>query len=878
MRARELVLVGALLVGGCGKGSNLECGDKSCADGLVCDRATLLCVNNSAPRITLEQPTPNAFTAASEILILGTITDDEGSLATVEASGDDGQSWVPVSVDPDGRFSQTIPLPIRDSEPLVLRVRAADRLGLVGEAEVSIQVDNAGPACEFVSPVPPGAFTAQPSLEHQVVVSVSDGSGLVEDSALSIDGAAPRPPAAIEAGRAIFVWTPPVDANGERVTLTFTAADAHGNTCSISGEFIVDLKVPTIELLAPVADDPRVFSSATVSVSGVADDHGKPPEKVTVQLEGEPTPVIATLRADRTWSAELPLPVQDLRTGKIVARAQDEAGNQATAEVLITFDRIPPRITITAPPQDARLNLAALGSGMTIPVAWTVEDAAPIVVSDLTGVTPQRAISVNGTSAAIETSDLDDPTTYTVTVWASDGANDTEVSRTFQVDRVPPSMSFDRATGQRLTPTSITATISEPVTVHEPVLELSPSAPAPVVSGNSYTVTGLEHDEVYTVTVAAGAMVDAFGNPNEEATVRFHTMPKSVSSGVTLLSGVTSFDAFADQDGVVSIAAITYSAASGHSYVAGWIDPKTGTWTEAGTSGAANPKEVVVTSYRALDNLAAVRNRGWVGTEQPDGASILWWASGAGTVQQLPLASKAVAVTVPPACRDPVGLAQVGRVVPGSYLRAPSLEEQTQLAPTAVWQVRPENFTVVEVHPGGIRLQRRTCGCILSGEQCSWKPVEELTTTSLPAVSHFSGTELQPYALQLVPEATGARIYAHNNYFSPRSQTCRAACLSGVSSCPAPVYTNISSGVTYYAPKHIGQTVLVANVIPAPLNGSGTLTFYELDLTTPAGCTTPLATQTLTVPFLKHPARPAMFGRTPGVLYLDGVDLKVWIP
>ncbi len=870
-------------------GPAVECGDQTCSDGQWCDEVNRLCVTNLLPEIVIESPSADALITGNAVEVSGTITDDEEKIETAELSIDDGATWVALELGAEGgRFAKSLDVPALDSAALNIKVRAKDHRGAVAEKPVQVTVDNQGPACAFITPRVGDTIGSQHQSGLLVEVDARDGSGSLDGLQLQVDDEAPIEPKSFTGNLAQFGWVPPSASNGVTHNFVFTAKDSRGHGCQVAVEVLVDVVPPAVAITEPATDGTELWTladPAKVLIKGTVDDGtGLPLPEVTVDFDDDQGPRVATVNPDGTWQLEIQLPEEDYKVHAIEARATDRGQNAVTAIRTAAVDRLAPRVTVTAPAANSKLKIADLGSNGTVNLSWTVTEASG-VSAPVIQVSPDHGYSVTGNgTVAISTDPADNPTSYTVILKLKDDAgNEETATTTYQVDRVAPTVSFDRANNTRQNPSSLTATFSEAVTATgSTVVALTPTA-TPSVSGSVYSFASLSGDTVYAATVAQDSVRDAFGNPNPAATVQFHTAP--VLPSTLVASGISAFEASSDPDGVVSIVARKVTG----QVVGGWIDPVTGIASWPVTSSSPSIAKYSVTSWRTLSGLSANRVRGWsIGTEgtlpitgDPFNTAQLDWFSGA--TQMTPLAhndSELIGVSVGPGCADPAGLPAMGVLKTNAYERG-AVNETTSITPHALLQSGPDYFTAFEIGQD-IVSQTRTCDCvgIIGQPRCTWGNRTVLydgLTTPVHTNHRFSGARPPTFRFGIQQNVSGGMIFAFDRDDGSRHEFCEPACAATggpVSGCAVPPSVRTPrTNQPFYAPRWQGQKVLVAT------RTGNTLELRERDLATSAGCTsegTILASMTVGASVTAW--KPAMFSTKPGVLYLDGSDLKVWIP
>jgi len=236
----------------------------------------------------------------------------------------------------------------------------------------------------------------------------------------------------VEVTGALFVDLRPTKPQTLRYPLTFTAGSAGGWTAEFKGKLAADLTPPAgagvtfrafltrnsggterltrtvllqgtapdttppeVKILSPA--DGSLFATAPVSVNGTTS-----PDTVTLLVNG----VAATLAADGTWSASIPL-VEGLNS--ILAEGTDAAGNKGSASITVTRDTTAPQVAIVSPADGSLFATATVSvSGTSSPdtVDVVVNGVAATLSSDGTWsasiplVEGLNSILADGTDAA----------------------------------------------------------------------------------------------------------------------------------------------------------------------------------------------------------------------------------------------------------------------------------------------------------------------------------------------------------------------------------------------------------------------------------------------------------------------------------------------
>jgi len=174
-----------------------------------------------------------------------------------------------------------------------------------------------------------------------------------------------------------------------------------------------------------------------------------------------------------------------------------------------------------------------------------------------------------------------------------------------------------------------------------------------------------------------------------------------------------------------------------------------------------------------------------------------------------------------------------------------------------------ENYwELVGVENGALKAQARTCTCFFGINTCEWGPERSVIPgihTTLPSIARVSAART----------ATGERtLYVYDDGNGTRTELCVPCTSAG---CP-PGGSQTSPYVQglFVASARSGNKVIGARM------GVPGIELVERDLQSCTGAWTMIGlapgSETATE------WRPVMFGSRPGVLYLQGNDLKLFIP
>ena len=432
----------------------------------------------TAPVFTLNSPAAGAWSANQHQPIVFTVTDAGVgvSVSTVKLTLDGttyaynaaGMTYTAVT----GGYQFTyVPQTALAAGDHTFSVSAADTIGNSGtSASRTFKLDPAYSTLVVTSPTDQQLINTDTVTVTGTATDTTSGTPTVK-----VNGTV----ATLTGGA--FTATVPIS-EGQN-TITVTATTPAGSVTTVTRTVIRDTTAPTVTITAPT--EGGLVGSNTVTVTGTAEDSGAGVTALTVNGE--------TVTPAAAWSHTLTLE-DGQHTVTVVA--VDRAGNSNSASVSFTVDASPPEIVLTSPADGLITNQTE------ITVTGSVSDTA-------TGVS---SLAVNGEAVtpaedgSFSTSLTYTDGTHTITVTAADGAgNLATVTRTVQVDTVPPTLTV-------ATPTDGLVTNDNTVDVTgttEAGATLLVNGETVEVEGGAFAVTIPYADGHHTLTVTAR---DAAGN------------------------------------------------------------------------------------------------------------------------------------------------------------------------------------------------------------------------------------------------------------------------------------------------------------------------------------------------------------------------------
>jgi hypothetical protein len=541
--------------------ADAECGDKG-----ICGRGGVCFLDEAAPRITIASPLAKDVVTQGSVTLEGAVSDGQGSGVVRVEYAVNGGAFSDAVVAGD-RFSATVPLKEEDGAPVVLEVRAADRIGNEGRASIAFVVDRVAPRISVVQP--PLTAVGKKGVGSTVAVGFRavDGSGRVAKLEVSEDGGATFRQAG-EVAREVTLSAKVEDSiESKRFAGVARATDAAGNVSKpiAAAVVLIDTVDPVLTLLSPqdkavirAGDPPKVLVQGTIKESNL------------VSMGALWSGGTLAVSPDKTgaFSGEIPLGNEDGVPHVVQLTALDAAGNRAQVLRTFTVDRVTPRLTIDSPAQDADCTGTGACTGAVfnasanaVVFSGTADDGGGLaakggLVGEIGGVKADAQRTGNKWTFSWTNPPQDNGKTYEFVLTAIDSAGNTAVAkRKIFLDRVVPVATAILDQKRLVSRSADVVAFSEP-------MDRSSVAAAITANGAPFSVRASDSDgksygplsqlEPYTyfeLTVDRGAK-DRVGNPIGAALKQeflTETLPPSASSP---LSDVASPSLAVDRDGI----------------------------------------------------------------------------------------------------------------------------------------------------------------------------------------------------------------------------------------------------------------------------------------------------------------------------------------
>lgn len=352
------------------------------------------------PQINITNPTEGKAVNTPTLNVKGSIIDPNRDTVTVEVNNGSPQPLTLLG----SNFSENVSL---NPGPNTLAFNATDKAGNSTRVTWAVTLDIDPPAVTITSPISGVIVSGMVT----ITVESNDGTSEIASVALLVDGQLQstinQPPFDFD-----FTLDTSMVSSGLH-TITVRAADGAGNQAAASVDVTVDNTAPIVAIISPASG---AVVSGLITVSVQASDAISGMASVSLYVDGL---LQATLTPP---SFNFPLNTLQFASGNhtLTARGVDKCGNQSEASIIISFDHVPPAITITTP-----------ASGAMVSGIITVSVEASDSISDITSVTlyvdnqAHSTLNQSPYSFSVNTSGLA-PGSHTLKARATDRAGNQE--------------------------------------------------------------------------------------------------------------------------------------------------------------------------------------------------------------------------------------------------------------------------------------------------------------------------------------------------------------------------------------------------------------------------------------------------------------------
>jgi len=299
-------------------------------------------LDTQPPQINVNHPAEGLAVNTSTLNVTGNIIDQNIKEVTVSVNDDLPQGLTLMG----NNFSGLVTLKPGSNK---LTFYALDKAGNPASVTRSVSLDVEVPAVTITAPLS-GVLV---SGVINVTVEASDAASGITSVTLFLDGQATttinQPPFS-------FTLDTSVLPSGLH-TITLRATDGAGNQAEASVSVTVDNTAPIVAITSPASG---AFVSGLITVSVQASDAISGMASVSLYVDGL---LQATLTPP---SFNFPLNTLLFASGShtLTAKGVDNSGNQAEASITISFDHVPPAVSITSP-----ISGAMVSGAITVSVA-----------------------------------------------------------------------------------------------------------------------------------------------------------------------------------------------------------------------------------------------------------------------------------------------------------------------------------------------------------------------------------------------------------------------------------------------------------------------------------------------------------------------------
>ncbi|HET9977618.1 MAG TPA: Ig-like domain-containing protein, partial [Burkholderiaceae bacterium] len=419
-------------------------------------------------------------------LISGTSNAAPGSTVTLTVTGANGavQTFT-ATVQSDGTYGASVPSALPDG---------AYSVGATLTVNGNSASANDGGSIDTTAPT---IAVDAPPLGNDATPTISGTTNLPPGSTITLtvtgaDGAVQTFTATVQPGGSYSADVPTALVQGP-YTVVATGADAAGNIGSASDAGVLDTTPPTLTVEAPV-----LTNDTTPTISGTTDLPAGSTVTLTVTgADGVQQTFTAIVQPGGGFGADVPAPLAE-GSFTVVARADDAAGNSASANDAGVLDATPPAATLALGPVTADDIVNAGEAGGTIAITGSV--GGDVKLGDTV------TLVVNGKSFS---STVQAGGTFSIAVPGADVLADAD-------RRIDASVTTTDAAGNATTASAqrVYAVNAAPVAVADTasVAEDGPVATGDATPGTPGQDSDADGDALVVTGVAVGAVPAAAGN------------------------------------------------------------------------------------------------------------------------------------------------------------------------------------------------------------------------------------------------------------------------------------------------------------------------------------------------------------------------------
>jgi len=346
------------------------------------------------PQINITNPTEGKAVNTPTLNVTGSIIDSNKDTVTVEVNNGPPQPLTLIG----SNFSGIVSL---NPGPNTLAFNATDKAGNSNRVTRSVTLDTDIPAVAITSPIS-GAILSGTAT---ITVESSDGISGIASVALFVDG---QLQTTLNQPPFNFTLDTSMLASGQH-TITVRTTDGAGNQAEATVDVTVDNTAPFVAITSPGSG---AFVSGLITVSVQASDAISGVASVSLYVDG----LLQTTLTQPLFNFPLNTLLFASGSHTITARGVDNPGNQAETSIILSFDHVPPAVSITSPASGAMV------SGMI-----TVQVEASDSISGVASVTlyvdnqPHSTLNQPPFNFTVDTSGLV-PGSHTLTARAIDRA------------------------------------------------------------------------------------------------------------------------------------------------------------------------------------------------------------------------------------------------------------------------------------------------------------------------------------------------------------------------------------------------------------------------------------------------------------------------